>query len=306
MAGTTTNRANRYPSGADPANVPSDVQNLATDLDNVANIYTGTLAARPTAVATAGHAAANPGSFYYATDTGELFVNIAGTWIKVTTEPGVPIGAMIPTGATGDPADTRFLLADGRALARTGQYALLFAAIGTSYGAGDGSTTFNIPDRRGRTSVGADNMGTAQGAAGRLPNSNRALGQNGGEERHVLITAELAAHAHTMQSAGSHSHGGGTGASDLSHSHITDDGTQNLLKGGVTGTGNFSSWSNPTGSGVKHQIWEIPNTSVAGLNHSHGIGTDGAHTHTVDSNGSGTAHNNLQPYQVDNWLVRVK
>jgi microcystin-dependent protein len=293
MAGTTTNRANRYPSGADPANVPSDVQNLATDLDNVANLYTGTLAARPTAVATAGHAAANPGSFYYATDTGELFVNIAGTWIKVTTEPGVPIGAMIPTGATGDPADTRFLLADGRALARTGQYALLFAAIGTSYGAGDGSTTFNIPDRRGRTSVGADNMGTAAGAAGRLPNSNRALGQNGGEERHVLITAELAAHAHGVTDPG-HGHG----LSDPGHSHLYAGG---YLFGDVD-NGHGGAFAASGGGGVVTALWKGSTQSVGT-----GMGVNGNTTGiSVNNNGSGTAHNNLQPYVVDNWLVRVK
>lgn len=198
MPGTTTNRLNRFPVGADAANVPSDITNLANDLDNVANIYTGTLAGRSAATAAAGHGVGNPGSFYFATDTQELFVSIAGAWVKVTTEPGIPLGAQIPYGGSGDPADARFLLADGRALARSGQYAPLFAVISTTYGTGDGSTTFNIPDKRGRVSVGQDNMGTAAGAAGRLPNSLNSRGQVNGEERHTMTAAELVSHRHRV------------------------------------------------------------------------------------------------------------
>lgn len=73
------------------------------------------------------------------------------------------------------PGDTKFsfqrrsqepdwLLCDGRAVSRT-TYADLFDAIGTDHGVGDGSTTFNIPDFRGRSPAGMDNMGTARGSA---------------------------------------------------------------------------------------------------------------------------------------------
>jgi microcystin-dependent protein len=212
---------------------------------------------------------------------------------------------MIPTGATGDPADTRFLLADGRALARTGQYALLFAAIGTSYGAGDGSTTFNIPDRRGRVGVGADNMGTAAGAAGRLPNSNRALGQNGGEERHTLTVAELAAHSHngaTGTESNDHTHGGST---DTQGNHWHSAGAGGLWADADNGVGGIFAASG--GGGTVTALYHA-NTNSTGA-HSHSISTGGrsaSHTHTIPSNGSGTPHNVLQPYQVDNWLVRVK
>lgn len=71
----------------------------------------------------------------------------------------VPIGTSIESGCSSPP--TNYLEEDGSALSRT-TYATLFSAIGTTYGAGDGSTTFNIPDRRGNVGRGA---GTSSGYA---------------------------------------------------------------------------------------------------------------------------------------------
>lgn len=65
----------------------------------------------------------------------------------------VPIGVVFPY--AGASAPTGFVLCDGTAYARTGTYAALFAIIGTTYGAGDGATTFNVPDMRSRSIVGA-------------------------------------------------------------------------------------------------------------------------------------------------------
>lgn len=93
----------------------------------------------------------------------------------------------------GDPAGGRWLLCDGRQLSRT-TYATLFTRLGTTYGAGNGTTTFNIPDCRGRVNVGPDNMGT--GAAGRLPNTANTRGSAAGEERHTLSSTEMPAHNH--------------------------------------------------------------------------------------------------------------
>lgn len=64
----------------------------------------------------------------------------------------VPTGAILPYG--GSSAPSNFLLCDGTAVSRS-TYATLFGVIGTSYGSGNGSTTFNLPDFRGRTTVGA-------------------------------------------------------------------------------------------------------------------------------------------------------
>lgn len=79
-----------------------------------------------------------------------------------------------------------WLAADGSAVSRT-TYADLFAAIGTTHGAGNGSTTFNLPDGRGRAPVGA---GTGTGLTART------VGQTFGVEDHALTVAQMPAHAH--------------------------------------------------------------------------------------------------------------
>jgi len=81
-----------------------------------------------------------------------------------------------------------FLLCDGAAISRT-TYARLFAAIGVVYGVGDGTTTFNLPDLRGRAPIGA-------GAGPSL--TARALGGKGGAETHQLIASEMPSHTHEI------------------------------------------------------------------------------------------------------------
>jgi len=104
-----------------------------------------------------------------------------------TAGPAALISALLPAGmvvgyaGTGS-APAGWLLCDGSAVTRTGTYAALFTAIGTTYGVGDGSTTFNVPDSRGRVHVGA-----GQGAG----LTNRVIGATGGEETHTLLQAEL-------------------------------------------------------------------------------------------------------------------
>lgn len=88
----------------------------------------------------------------------------------------VPAGAVMPFAGTTAPAE--WLLCYGQAVSRT-QYGQLFAVIGTAYGTGDGSTTFNVPDLRGRVVAGVDNMGGTD--AGRLSTSNT-LGTTSGSE----------------------------------------------------------------------------------------------------------------------------
>lgn len=100
--------------------------------------------------------------------------------------------ALTPTGAmllyAGNTVPTGFLLCDGRAVSRT-TYAALFAAIGTTHGSGDGSTTFNLPDMRGRTAVGV------------APDAN--LGVTFGTNSVGLTKDQNAAHDHpTMIDAG--------------------------------------------------------------------------------------------------------
>lgn len=76
----------------------------------------------------------------------------------------LPSGMLIDFAGTVEPVG--WLMCDGRAVSRA-TFSSLFASIGTAYGVGDGSTTFNLPDFRGRFARYNDNMGTAQGAASR-------------------------------------------------------------------------------------------------------------------------------------------
>lgn len=113
------------------------------------------------------------------------------TWVDVG---GVPTGVSVPF--AGNAAPTGWLLCNGQAVNRV-TYAALFAVIGTTYGIGDGATTFNLPDLRGRGWWGRDQMG-AGSAAGRLPNvtNNDTLGTTAGASQITLAITEIPAHNH--------------------------------------------------------------------------------------------------------------
>lgn len=125
------------------------------------------------------------GSIYAA--NGDLIVNCNLQFSNGSTQTTayLPSGTIIMYGGSTSPSG--WLLADGSAVSRT-TYAALFAAIGTTYGVGDGSTTFNLPDFRRRVAVGAG--GTATTTLG------NAVGNKGGEEAHKLVTAEMPSHFH--------------------------------------------------------------------------------------------------------------
>lgn len=251
--------------------------------------------------------------------TGTASLRLTGLsylWTKIKAFVGrnyVPIAAGIIYPYAGSTAPTGYLMCDGTAYSRT-EYSVLFSIIGTTYGAGDGSTTFNVPDLRGRTPVGS--------------NTSHALGTTGGEETHVLTPAETATknHSHTMN----HGHGF----------------TQPTVNGGATTTGgggghghevtranntNWYAWrcgleattyglrSDP--NGFQHRVIVDSETKrnerlygVSVGNHTH---SQVAHTHSVsggkvsDMSGStggqteanGSAHNNMQPYQVVNYII---
>lgn len=98
----------------------------------------------------------------------------------------LPTGMLYPYAGTGAPLGS--LLCDGSAVSRT-TYANLFSAIGTTWGAGNGSTTFNLPNLKGRTLIGA-------GLASSGTNYN--IGSVGGEEKHQLTQSEMPSHSHTI------------------------------------------------------------------------------------------------------------
>lgn len=111
--------------------------------------------------------------------------------------------AAIPTGTilfyagwiTSPPPPDGWLICDGRAVSRT-TYSVLFALIGETYGVGNGSSTYNLPDFRGRIAMGLDNMG---GTSADVVTDVAAdsLGGTMGLETHTLVSGELPAHTHT-------------------------------------------------------------------------------------------------------------
>lgn len=143
----------------------------------------------------------------------------------------------------GNTAPTGWLMCYGQAVSRT-TYSQLFDKIGTTYGAGDGSTTFNVPDCRGRVIAGKDNMGGT--AASRLTNSGTGnpgidgatLGAAGGDDRHQLTTGQMPSHSHTI-------------SGELqSFSRVNGSGQYTVHQG--AGYGNSATWIQSAGSGQSH------------------------------------------------------
>jgi len=160
--------------------------------------------------------------------TGDL--NITGDYkVNGTNLQTVPTGTV--SAFAGSSAPTGYALCDGSAVNRTTQ-AALFAVIGTTYGVGDGSTTFNLPDLRGRVIAGQDDMGGTSadrltGLSGGVNGDN--LGATGGSETHTLTIAQMPAH----------DHGGGT----VGTSHKSD------VSGGGARTHPFNNGGNVTSQG---------------------------------------------------------
>lgn len=153
-------------------------------------------------------------------------------------------GANLPAGG--------YLWQDGAAVSRT-TYAALYAVIGTTYGTGDGSTTFNLPDSRGRVVAGKDNMGGT--AANRLTTAGggvngAALGASGGSQTHTLTAAQIPAHTHPVTDP-THSHGGTyTGGGAGGNFGVGDNGVTGSTAAASTGI----SVGNNTGGGGAHPI----------------------------------------------------
>ena len=154
----------------------------------------------------------------------------------------------------GASAPTGWLLCYGQAISRT-TYADLFATVGTTYGNGDGSTTFNLPDLRGRTIAGKDDMGGT--SANRLTSAlnGDALGATGGAENHTLTSGEMPSHQHFVANTSTINLDGGATLNSSQYlareNNSFGTGDEKYAFGG-TGTVANVGLSSPTGSGSAH------------------------------------------------------
>lgn len=137
-------------------------------------------------------------------------VNGEGAWQAPAPSSGVPAGTVISSFATATPSG--YLYCDGSAVSRV-TYADLFAAIGTSCGSGDGITTFNLPDTRGRFLRGQASGQTVD--PDRASRTAMAAGGNTGDNVGSIQSDAFFSHTHT-QDPHSHNIQGSSGASNSS------------------------------------------------------------------------------------------
>jgi microcystin-dependent protein len=206
----------------------------------------------------------------------------------------IPVGGIVPYGGTTAPSG--FLLCDGTAVSRT-TYKALYDVIGTAYGVGDGSTTFNPPDLRQKFPLGkaASGTGNTLGATGGAIDHTH----SGGSHTHTFATTTAldGDHAHTVAA---HTH-------TIAHTHTAS--------GTVDPTTVDQTVTVDTGSGVDVTLDIHTHTYSATTGGSSNANTgsaspatsaDGDHTHAVSGTSdaaSGTTGTNNPPYAVVNFVI---
>ena len=188
----------------------------------------------------------------------------------------MPAGSIIEWGGATAPAN--WLIADGSAVSRT-TYASLYAAIGTTFGAGNGTTTFNLPDLRGRVPVGKD------------PNDSwfNAIGLTGGEKTHLLTAAESGVPAHNH----------GVTINDPGHNHTQNPHRHTYAYGNGVGDGSGLQYSGT--AGTQSQQFGIKDTTATNNASTTGITASSSNNPAAAAS---SAHNNMQPYQVVNYIIK--
>jgi len=192
------------------------------------------------------------------------------------------IGSVNPSGEiiifAGTSIPNGFLLCNGTAVSRS-TYANLFTAIGTLWGSGDGSTTFNLPNLTGTVPAGVD------------PTSSKlsgftTIGNSGGAQNVTLSTAQLPAHSHAITDPG-HAHG----VTDPTHNHT------------VVGIGGFAT---TVGGALALGAGSGGSVQTATAAAATGISINGATTGiTTQNTGSGTPTSIVQPTAAVNYLIRI-
>ena len=211
--------------------------------------------------------------------------------VRVLGTPLVPVGTILDF--AGETAPSGYLVCDGSEKSRT-TYAALFAAIGTKWGAGDGSTTFNIPDFRGRVSIGSG-TGTASDATAHI------LGSTSGTEKHTLTGAEsgTSAHGHgfTQPTIQNHHHAISGNESYNLTSSASNGFAVGEFKIGTTGT-TYSGFIRNAGTG-NIIIRDSNNTQ-----NTQPTATGGAVGQSTEAPAS-QPHNNMQPYATVTKIIRA-
>ena len=216
--------------------------------------------------------------------------------------------------------NSSWLVCDGSAISRS-TYSDLYTAIGVTYGTGDGSTTFNLPDFRARVPVGYNSGGIDDNSDGSNDRSSRTLASTGGKESVSLTTSQLPTHTHTNTLTNN-------GTSSVAQATTMADNTTGITLSPNPHDHGYTDPLLPTDPyGVKTgtnlsgdaAVYPTPNAgttqgatlTVTDPGHSHTLTTP-PHSHTVDISitngavGSGGSHENLMPYQVINYIILAK
>ncbi len=284
MADATTRLGLPYPEGNDTPDVPADVQALTSRLDAV------TLSREQGPLASRGPAG-TAGRVYWATDAPEspMSYDDGVAWRPVPGPGLIPIGGVLDwQWSTEPPGPAVWLECDGRTVTRDAYPELLDAA-------GVAGASMVIPDRRGRTPMGA---GQGPGL------TNRAVGSLVGGEAVTLTVGHLPRHNHAASSnvVGNHDHGGVTGGGGA-HDHSYTFGAWSAAFG----------YQAPADDAQLFKMLRAPafptgTTSLVG-NHTHAIAPNGAHGHTitVDYTPNPTqAVPVTQPSTVTRYFVRAR
>lgn len=197
-----------------------------------------------------------------------------------------PAGIIMPFAGTVAPQG--YLFCDGSAVDRT-TYATLFGVIGTTFGAGDGSSTFNLPDLSGRVPLGVS--------------STHLLGSTGGSETVTLTESELPAHTHVVPQ---HGHGDTIEATTPEFSHTITQPVfkyNNPQKGGGYNFGGREKWTTNTTTSNATRSTNVAVSAHAASNCTMSGSIADKAAFDSETAGSGSSHNNMQPFCTISYII---